>query len=163
MLTHRHWLYTFRGYPVSYLSSIVDEIQSKLEATTCESLLLLRTELMDSARQVPEGMCKCNACVQFLKVHLNCTCLNIINSLVGFADMIFLYQCAAMTLRLVQSNQLKLAHNSWVLHSLPLNHSWDPNSESMLRLHEWNKRSAQLYSQSTSAVVQQVKPPLTHE
>ena len=69
--------------------------------------------------------------------------------------MHFMYQCAALTHPLVQHKQLKMAVNSWVLHALPPNSSWNPASDSMLQMHEWNKHSALMYDQLMAAALHQ--------
>ena len=149
-----------RGYPINYLPFVADKVEEKLEAATCESLIIERSSLLAGASRVPQGTIKRStsgwtrqrsalaAEFEFLSNH--CSCYNCA------ADMRFTYQCAALTQPLVQRKQLKMAVNSWVLHSLPANSSWDPASDSMLQMHEWNKHSALQYNEAIPPYVQQV-------
>jgi hypothetical protein len=53
---HSHTLLLCRGYPVSYLANVLDKLETTLEATTCESLLVDRNELLAGASQIPKGV-----------------------------------------------------------------------------------------------------------
>jgi hypothetical protein len=44
---------------VSYLANVMDKLENTLEATTCESLLVDRNELLAGASQIPEGRDRC--------------------------------------------------------------------------------------------------------
>ena len=67
------------------------------------------------------------------------------------ADLDFFYQCSALTAPLVRSGQLAMALNSWVLDSVSPGTWWEPSTDSMLRFHESNKHSAELYSSIMSS------------
>ena len=55
-LHEQQCLHTCRGYPINYLPFVANTIEEKLEATTCESLIIERGILLAGARRLPEGM-----------------------------------------------------------------------------------------------------------
>ncbi|KAL4855480.1 Initiation-specific alpha-1 [Chlorella vulgaris] len=140
-----YMLYRQGGYPVNYLAGVVDQLSSKMEATSCRSLLIDRNELLAGAQSVAAGL------AIWLYAHPPCLPLKARKSI---ADMDFFYQCAALTLPLVVKNQLRMAWNSWVLDLSPPRQDWNANSDGMLQFHESYKSSAELYNNAVGQAVE---------
>jgi hypothetical protein len=158
---------------VSYLANVMDKLENTLEATTCESLLVDRNELLAGASQIPEGRDRCGGFVfgrekggatlaaggtSFGRQQAVCSATA---NMSCAADLDFFYQCGAFTAPLVKSNQLVMALNSWVLDTVSSG-AWDPNSASMLRFHESHKHSAEVYNQIITPIIVPVSESERH-
>ena len=98
----------------------------------------------------------CKQCYNAGQLHVLCGASPLLKGPINAsrpADLEFFYQCSALTASLVRSGQLAMALNSWVLDSVSPGTWWEPSTDSMLRFHESNKHSAELYSSIMSPLI----------